>query len=144
MMRRPLCKQMRESMQLKLCQCSCTHPMSRFATLPSSELVLQPYSKKFALFFHVFLKNASFCSVFSAFILKIQFFAVFQRSHPQNSQFLQCFQGSVVSLRIESCLAKASMDTARKHRATTSLRNRTKIILKKRNRLRQFCAIPQK
>ena len=33
--------------------------------------------------------------------------------------------------RIESWLAKASMDTARKHRATTSSPDRTKILLKK-------------
>ena len=66
----PLRKQMRKSMRLKLCKCSCTRPMSRFATLPSNELVLQPYNKKFALFFDVFFKNASFCNVFSVIILK--------------------------------------------------------------------------
>ena len=69
-MQRPLRKQMRKSMRMKLCKCSGTHPMSRFAALPSNELVLQPYSKKFAWFFHVLLKNASFWSVFSAFVLK--------------------------------------------------------------------------
>ena len=35
-MQRPLRKQMRKSMRLKLCECSCTHPMSRFAALPSN------------------------------------------------------------------------------------------------------------
>ena len=170
-MQRSLRKQMHKSMRLKLCKCSCTHPMSRFATLPfkwtraptlqqkvctfhvffkkcqvlqcfqcnhpqklpvfalssvqlSSKLPVfavfsvQSFSKipvqsssklpVFAVFSAIILKNPSaiilktpnFCSVFSAIILKYPSF---------------CSVSSVVqsASRIESCLANASMETAR-------------------------------
>ena len=57
------------------------------------------------------------------------------------------FPVSAISLKNWELFGQGIYGDSKKHRATTSSRNRTKIILKKiilRNRLRQFRAIPQK
>ena len=54
--------------RLKLCKCSCAHPMSRFLTLPSSELMLQPYSKSL----HCFFTFSSKMPAFATFLLEME------------------------------------------------------------------------
>ena len=88
-MQRPLRKQMRKSMRLKFVSVLAPIPCHDLQHLPPVNLCSNPTAKS-SPFFHVFLKNASFCSDFRAFILKNPSFCI-ACNHPQNSQFLQCF-----------------------------------------------------
>ena len=162
-MQRPLHNQMCKSMRLKLCKCSCAHPMSRLQHFHPVNSCSNPTAKSLHCFFTfsskmpvfamslvqlsskipvfavaIILNNPCFCSVFNAIILKNRSFcSVFSAIILKNPSF--CKVSSVVqsASRIESSVWPRHLWTHNKF-AKSHENNSQKNIL--RNRLRQVRA----